>query len=148
MPGIVVGVDGSPHSLNALDWALGQAEVRRMPLTALAVAPVAIGLFGIAPLHYPADEEDRKKVEQATKDFVDQACSRRGSTPADVTVRAISGVPADELVKASFGADLVVVGARGAGGFARLRLGSVSAELAHHSAAPLVIVPGERDTGD
>jgi nucleotide-binding universal stress UspA family protein len=145
MPGIVVGVDGSPNSLKALDWALGEAAVRRSPLTVLAVAPVAIGAFGISPVHYPADEQERVRIEQATKEILDKASARRGGEgTAEVTVRAVSSVPVDELLKASREADLLVVGARGSGGFARLLLGSVSAQLAHHAYCPVVIVPGDR----
>jgi nucleotide-binding universal stress UspA family protein len=143
MPGIVVGVDGSPNSLEALDWALGEAEARQCPLTVLAVNRVATDVFGIGALHYPADEEARKKVEQAAQDSVDQAVSRRGGEAVDVTVRAVSGIPADELLKASRDADMLVTGARGGGGFAGLHLGSVSTQLAHHSACPMVIVRAE-----
>jgi nucleotide-binding universal stress UspA family protein len=145
MSGIVVGVDGSPSSLSALDWALTEAAARGTALTVLAVAPVAVGAFGIAAERYPADEEDRKKVEQATRESVDAAAAQRsGGAAADVTIRAVSGLPVDELLKASRDADMLVVGARGAGGFARLLLGSVSSKLTHYAQCPVVIVPGER----
>ena len=63
-----------------------------------------------------------------------------GERPA-VTVRAISGVPAEELIKAGEGADLLVVGSRGSGGFGQLRLGSVSSQVTHHAPCPVVVVP-------
>ena len=54
------------------------------------------------------------------------------------------GDPAEELVKASRDADLLVVGSRGSGGFARLLMGSVSSQVTHHAACPVVIIPGSR----
>jgi nucleotide-binding universal stress UspA family protein len=61
-----------------------------------------------------------------------------------VTVQAVSGTPATELINASRDADLVVVGARGGGGLARLLMGSVSSHVVHYAACPAVVVPGTR----
>ncbi len=58
-----------------------------------------------------------------------------------MTVRAVSGVPAGELIKAAEGADPLVVGSRGSGGFGQLRLGSVSSQVTHHATCPVVVVP-------
>ena len=142
MSGIVVGVDGSPHSQSALDWALDEAALRKAHLTALAVAPAAASIWGITGQFSPAQETE-DKVSQAAKDVVDQATSRHGYR--DVTVRTVSGVPADELVKASQDADLLVVAARGAGGFKRLRMGSVSDQVARHAHCPVVIVASREE---
>ena len=68
---------------------------------------------------------------------------RSGSSAPSVTVRSVSGSPAAELIKAGTGADLLVVGARGSGGFARLLMGSVSAQVTHHAPCPVVVVPGQ-----
>lgn len=143
MPGIVVGVDGSPNSQTALAWAINEAAIRQSPLTVLAVAPVAADIFGRAPQRYPADEESRAKVEQATQEMVDKAVSGRSNLPA-VTVRAVAGLPADELLNASADADMLVVGARGAGGFSRLLVGSVSYQVTHYALSPVVVVPSGR----
>lgn len=144
MPGIVVGVDGSQNSARALEWAVDEAALRQAPLTVLAVHPVAADIFGLAPLVYPADEEDRSKVQQATQELVDGVLSGRGGQPPAVTVRAINGIPADELVQASAGADLLVVGARGSGGFGRLLMGSVSSQVSQHALCAVVVVPKDR----
>jgi len=138
MSGIVVGVDGSPHSQSALDWALAEAALRHLPVTALAVAPAAASIWGITGQLDPS-EETVQKVRDAAQAQVDKAVAGRGDLT--VTVHTVSGVPADELIKASDDADLVVVAARGAGGFARLAMGSVSNQVAHHAHCPVVVVP-------
>jgi nucleotide-binding universal stress UspA family protein len=138
MSGIVVGVDGSPHSQKALDWAMTEAALRNVHLTALAVAPAAASIWGITGQFSPS-QETVDKVSHAAQEVVDKAVSRQGYQ--DVSVHAVAGVPADELVKASQDADLLVVAARGAGGFARLRMGSVSNQVSHHATCPVVIVP-------
>ena len=147
MPGIIVGVDGSEHSLSALDWALSEADLRKTPLTVISVSPIVSGIYGpgYAPADYPVEEESRAQAEKATQDLVNQAVERRAAPPSvPVTVRALSGTAADELVNASVDADLLVVGARGAGGFARLVMGSVSTQVTHHAQCPVVVVPGNR----
>ena len=148
MPGIIVGVDGSEHSLSALDWALNEADLRQAPLTVITVSPIVSGIYGpgYAPAdYYPVEEESRAQAGKATQDLVNQAVERRGGAPAiPVSVRALSGLAADELINASEGADLLVVGARGAGGFARLVMGSVSTQVTHHALCPVVVVPGNR----
>jgi nucleotide-binding universal stress UspA family protein len=148
MPGIIVGVDGSEHSLNALDWALNEANLRKTPLTVITVSPLVTGIYGpgYAPAdYYPAEEESRAQAEKATQELVNQAVGRRGAPPGvPVTVRALSGSAADELINASEDADLLVVGARGAGGFARLVMGSVSTQVVHHALCPVVVVPASR----
>ena len=137
MSGIVVGVDGSAHSMKSLDWALDEAAIRKTSVRVLAVAPAATSIWGIAGQFDPAPET-QERVKSAAEEIVKEAASRHGQQ--QVTVRTVSGVPADELIKASEDADLLVVGARGAGGFARLAMGSVSSQVAHHAHCPVVIV--------
>jgi len=75
---------------------------------------------------------------------VDGVAKEIGETVPEVTVSVAEGDPAEELVKASRDADLLVVGSRGSGGFARLLMGSVSSQVTHHAACPVVIIPGSR----
>ena len=140
MAGIVVGVDGSPPSQNALDWALNESALRKTALTVVAVTPAAASIWGITGQLDPS-EETQEKVQHSAQEIVDKAVARHGGQ--SVTVRTVNGVPADELIKASEGADLLVVGARGAGGFRRLVMGSVSSQVSHHAHCPVVIVPGK-----
>ena len=145
MPGIVVGVDGSPHSQRALEWAIKEAGIRSAPLTVLAVHQVAGNHWSGNPEVYPADQPETEKMRQAAQETVQKAVDAAGSPgPASVTVRAVSGIAAQELISASKDSDLVVVGSRGGGGFAKLMLGSVSSQVVNHATCPVVVIPGER----
>lgn len=142
MPGVVVGIDGSPNSERALDWAMKQAAAVHAPLTVIAVHEVPKGYWGSQPVTGPADAPLLENLRQAAEEMTQKAASRLGdSRPASVTVHVVSGFVVKELVDASQDADLVVVGARGASGFARVLMGSVSSEVVHQSACPVVIVP-------
>jgi nucleotide-binding universal stress UspA family protein len=143
MPGIVVGVDGSKHSQRSLEWAMKEAVLRQTPLTVLAVHPVAISTWTQTPLTYPQDEADEERARAAAQEGADKAAAELGERAPAVTVRSVSGSPAGELIKAGTDADLLVVGARGSGGFARLLLGSVSAQVTHHAPCPVVVVPAD-----
>jgi nucleotide-binding universal stress UspA family protein len=142
MPGITVGVDGSHHAQPALDWAVKEAGIRHAPLTVLAVHEVASNYWTGHKMTVPEDEADREKAQQAAETAAAKAAEGLGeSKPASVTVRAVSGLAAQELINASKDADLIVVGSRGGGGFASLMLGSVSTQVVHHAACPVVVVP-------
>jgi nucleotide-binding universal stress UspA family protein len=145
MPGISVGVDGSAQSQRALEWAIKEAGLRHAALTVLAVHQVAGNHWTGAPEVYPSDQPETDKMRQTAQDVVQKAVDAAGEPgPASVTVRAVSGIAAQELISASRDSDLVVVGSRGGGGFARLMLGSVSQQVVSHAACPVVVIPGER----
>ena len=145
MAGIVVGVDGSPNSERALDWAMKQAAAVRAPLTVIAVHEVPKSYWGGIPVVGPADAALLESLRQAAEEMTQRAASRLGDAgPASVTVHAVNGFVVKELVDASQDADLVVIGARGGSGFARVLVGSVSSEVVQHSACPVVIVPHKR----
>jgi nucleotide-binding universal stress UspA family protein len=141
MPGITVGVDGSDHSRKALEWAVREAGVRGTSLTVLAVHQVASNHWTGDPESYPTDAPETELVRQAAEEEVQKALSQVGEpAPTSVTVRAVTGVAAHELVNASPDADLVVVGSHGGGGFLRKALGSTSSQVVSHAQSPVVVI--------
>jgi nucleotide-binding universal stress UspA family protein len=145
MPGITVGVDGSGHSQRALDWAIKEAGIRKAALTVLAVHEVAGNHWTNNPMILPPDAPEQEKTRLAAQETTQKAVDAAGEPkPASVTVRAVSGIAAQELIKASEDSDLVVVGSRGGGGFAKLVLGSVSSKVVSHASCPVVVVPADR----
>jgi nucleotide-binding universal stress UspA family protein len=147
MPGIVVGVDGSANSRHALEWAVREAALSGKPLTVLTVNEVAASFWTGNPITVPADAVTVEHAREAASDLVDKAVSELGgSRPASVTVKAVNGFAADELISASQEADLLVVGARGGaqgwGGMAHhTPIGSISNKVLHHAECPVVVVP-------
>ena len=140
MSGIFVGVDGSTHSQTALEWAMREAGIRHAALTVITVHEVAASGWG-GSLEFPADEIMREEERKAVQEAVDQAVASLGdAAPPEITVQALIGQPAPLLIEASKGADLLVVGSRGSGGFARLLLGSVSTQLTEHAQCPVTIL--------
>lgn len=141
MPGIVVGMDGSAHSQRALEWAMKEAAIRQVPLTAMTVHQMIKGYSGNL-FEYPHDPNLAEKARQLIQADVDRARDRLGAAqPETVNVRAISGSVVEELVNAGRDADMLVVGSRGAGGFTRMLLGSVSSLVIQHATCPVVIIP-------
>jgi nucleotide-binding universal stress UspA family protein len=140
MPGIVVGVDGSGHSRKALERAANEAAVHHMPLTVLTVHQAVRDVYGSAS-HYGDDAALTDKAKEAAQAETDQVLAALGSQPASVTVTAVHGLPVDELIKASQGADMLVLGRRGFGGFARLMMGSVTDQVSRHAHCAVLVVP-------
>jgi nucleotide-binding universal stress UspA family protein len=143
MSGIVVGVDGSGHSQRALEWAMNEAAIRRVPLSVITVHQAIVGYFG-GVVTSPQDLELTEQVQAAVKAETDKALAALdGPHPESVTVKAVHGFPVEELVNASKEADMVVLGSRGAGGFTRLMLGSTAGQVVQHAYCPVLIVPPE-----
>jgi nucleotide-binding universal stress UspA family protein len=141
MPGIIVGVDGSGYSQRALEWAVKEAAVHQAPLTVVTVHQAVAGFFG-SPVDYPGDEAQMERARQAVQAETEKVLAEAGEArPTSVTVKVVNGFPAEELVKAGEGADMIVLGSRGAGGFSRLLMGSVTFQVAQHSHCPVLIVP-------
>jgi len=146
-PRIVVGVDGSASSEQALRWALRQAE-----LTGATVEAIIAWHFHFISSSYvvmltdvvASSTEFRKIAERVLADTVSRATS--GGFPAPVTQRVLEGEAAAVLIRESAGADLLVVGSRGHGGLAEALLGSVGQHCVHHAACPVVVVRGDVTT--
>lgn len=137
---IVVGVDGSDQSRAALRWALRQAELTGASLQAVIAwrYPVMAGGYGWAPVS-AMDATDfgevaAKTLAEIVAEEADPASNVRLSTSV------VEGFAAQVLLEAAQGAELLVVGSRGHGGFTGALLGSVSQHCAHLSPCPIVIV--------
>lgn len=143
MSRIVVGIDGSRDGQRALEWAVKEAAIRRSPLTVVNVFSAVVTYWGGAA-SLPQDPAVADKARDEAREATEKALALAGDErPTSVTVEAVSGLAAEVLISASEDADMIVVGSRGTGGFARLLLGSVSGQLAHHAHCPIVIIPGE-----
>ncbi|MFD0367453.1 universal stress protein [Streptomyces sp. NPDC127114] len=135
---VVVGVDGSEHSLRALEWALGTARSLEAPLTVAHVRSEALQL-GSARI------ESLGPAPELPDTVVDALAAEVGPRAEGVDVRyaSLDGSVVDALAEAARGARLLVVGSRGRGGFASLLVGSNSRALAASAPCPVVVVPHE-----
>ena len=145
MSTIVVGVDGSAASKEALRWALDEARLRGASVRvvhAWAFPTLMAGPGLVPPVVLDVDTHQHEAAEVANSTVSEVA----GSNPGlDIAVVAVQGSPAHALVEAAADADLLVVGSRGHGGFAGLLLGSVSQQTAHHARCPVVIIRAPHD---
>jgi nucleotide-binding universal stress UspA family protein len=147
MAGILVGVDGSEHSHRALVWAMHEAAQHHVPLTVITVRPAptrpATHVYWNMPT-LEQDSHDPEVTQKAVQAFVDAVAQQTGETAPEVTVIVVTGDVAEELIRASRDHDMLVVGSRGSGEFAKLLLGSVSSKVTHHAACPTVVIPDTR----
>jgi len=137
---IVVGIDGSDHSKNALRWALAEARLRDASLDVVSawLLPVYATGYGFAP----GDLVDPKIIGDAAAAQLDETVTEVVGDASGLTLtrKSVEGMAAQVLVEEAEGADLLVVGSRGHGGFAGLLLGSVSQQCAQHASCPVVII--------
>jgi nucleotide-binding universal stress UspA family protein len=144
---IVVGVDGSPHSLRALDWAAQEAVARQCPLRIVHAFLWPLYDVPLGPLAGgPLDTGLPAAAEQILSAAAERA--RRAAPAVDVSTDLPVCAPAAALIDASHDAALVVVGHRGLGGFTGLLVGSVGVQTAAHATCPVVIVRDPNDVGD
>jgi len=134
---IVVGVDGSPSSVAALEWAFGQAILTGSVIEAVCAWHYpnthGVAIPDNADYHALAEETLAKAITEARN--ADQAYDAVPVRPVVVKAQ-----PARALLEQAEGATLVVVGFRGHGGLSEALLGSVSQHLLHHAPCPVVIV--------
>lgn len=137
---ILVGVDGSDGSLRAVRWALAEARRRGDSVEVLHCwhVPYYGDMSGMAP--YPIDVMDESAKAVLAQVLAAVADEAKG---VEITGRTESGNAATALIEASAGADLLVVGRRGHGGFLTLVMGSVAQQVASHAHCPVVIVGGD-----
>lgn len=143
-PHVVVGVDGSPASYEALRWAVRHARLIGATVDAVAAYEVP-GAVGWSAPAVDADF-DEAQARLALDDEIQKVLVQVGDVP--MKQHLIRGSAAKVLIGASVGAELLVVGSRGRGGFVSLLLGSVSQQCATHASCPVVIVRPQTDDGD
>lgn len=139
---VLVGVDGSPPSLAALDWAGAYAKVHGMGLH--LVCAYSIPSFTAAALDGGYAALDDSAIAEGARAVLDEALERVGPLGLRATSVVATGDAAAVLVELSREAALVVVGTRGRGGFAERLLGTVSSALPAHAHCPTVVVPYRR----
>jgi nucleotide-binding universal stress UspA family protein len=132
---IVVGVDGSPASKQALVWAAEMAKVTGSSLDAVAAWAMP-AIFGRAIV--PEDAEPGRAAQRMLEETVKETLGE--GRPLDMGLVVTEGNPSEVLLSRSRNARMLVVGSRGHGGFAGLLLGSVSANCAAHAHGPVVVI--------
>ena len=138
--GVVVGVDGSPASMYAVQWAARDAELRNVPLTLVHVVPATAGTrleSSLVPAWMDALRERGQQVLDEALKLAGESC-QRGQAQIDCVIP--SGVTVPALVDLSKDADLVVVGCLGTGTLRGRHLGSVSSGLVYHAHCPVAVV--------
>lgn len=139
-PGVVVGADGSAVSDAAVAAAFAEADQRGLPLT--VVHTWFLDYPGAATFGVVGDESTRRQVADGEVAVAAEAVAGWSEKYPDVVVRqhVVNAHPVQSLVDHSQGAELVVVGSRGRGGFTGLLLGSVSQGVLHHAHCPVMVV--------
>lgn len=139
---VIVGVDGSENARMAVQWAAREAALRQMRLELVAAWEIPIYAYsfagGVAGVPGDLLEELKEHAEGQLESARREA--RLEAAGVEIETIAAQGQAADVLLEVAKGADLLVVGSRGLGGFRGLLLGSVSQQCAHHAPCPIVIV--------
>ena len=143
-PRVVAAVDGSAGSRAALQFAMADAARRGVPVEAVVAyrAPDSWTEFEVVGR---AETERmrarmRSEAEARVRSVVDDVTRTATGPLPEIGIRAVEGAPAHALIRASHGADLLVVGSRGHGGFSSVLLGSTSMQCALHATCPVTVV--------
>lgn len=139
--GILVGFDGSANSVQALEYGARLALRRKTRLTVVMTYKVPVKFYATyaALPHEPEGVARRRDAEQT----LNQARELLVDFPGESGVAAVEGDSVGALAEISARAQVVIVGARGRGGFLGRVLGSVAAALPAHSKCPTVVIPGD-----
>lgn len=142
MKRFVVGIDGSDTSIKALRWAVEQARLEGARVEAVHSWHIPYAASGIGGMPF-----DVQMLADGARATLDESIAQVDSSGLvePITATLVEGAAAPALLEAAQGADLVVVGSRGHGGFVGLLLGSVSQQVASHAACPVVIVPPDAE---
>jgi nucleotide-binding universal stress UspA family protein len=137
---IVVGVDGSASSKAALAWAARQARLTSATVEAI-IAWEYPATYGYTMPTAPEINYNYEEIAaEVTADAIAEVCGR--GKPVKIVSRVVEGNAAQLLLDASAGAELLVVGSRGHGGFFEALLGSVGQHCVHHATCPVVVIRG------
>ena len=139
MPDVIVGIDDSKPARAALEWAVRYAQREQLSLTVITVVDPLMGT-AMWDAGLPDPQTTTAAARAEAMQMVAETLEHVGPPDVDVDVRAVTGHPVKALVDASEDADLLVVGSRGAGTFARLLLGSTSSGVAQHAHCSVMIV--------
>ena len=140
---IVVGIDNSAASAEALRWALAHARLTGGSVEAVAAWQMPLmyaSAYGWTPPGIHDDEGIARYAEKALAETVAQVMDGEDN-PVGVTIRVLEGPAAQVLLAAGKGAELLVLGSRGHGAFAGMLLGSVSQHCVQHATCPTVVIP-------
>jgi nucleotide-binding universal stress UspA family protein len=136
---IVVGVDGSPGSQSAVEFAAREAAAHGATLrivTAWEVPATVLSSGGVAPEIYRTFEDEARRI---VSDAAARVSELEPSVPCEE--RVVEGHAGNALVDETQSADLVIIGRRGHGALTELLLGSISHQVVDHARCPVVIVP-------
>jgi nucleotide-binding universal stress UspA family protein len=134
---VVVGVDGSESSKDALRWAMRYARMAGATVRAVTVWHFPAS-FGWGPVPAIPEMDLEADARAALKETVEAVAG--AEEPVTIQTEVVEGPPALMLLRAAAGAELLVVGSRGHGAFAGMLLGSVSEHCVHHATCPVVVI--------
>ncbi|GAA3194254.1 universal stress protein [Actinocorallia longicatena] len=135
---IVVGIDGSAASMDAVKWAAGEAALRGRELRIVyAIAP-----WILEPSAEPQIEAMREVLRDGGRDLLEQAAERAAEIAPDLGPETglVPGGSAEGLLREAEGQELLVVGGHGLGEVSGLLLGSVSLQVVAHASVPTAVV--------
>jgi nucleotide-binding universal stress UspA family protein len=133
---VVAGLDGSPESRAAAEWAAREAKLRGLPLKLVQVwEPVPAPMAQAPLLGAETHEHWTERIPREAAEGI-----RLRHPGVDVTVEQVTGTPADALVSAAKDAELLVLGSRGLSGVGGFLVGSVGFSVVAHAELPVVLV--------